>query len=190
MAYNGLFVAKTIEQSLDAPLPELIGLNAFATDFSTEASAAATLTTRYASAGTVQDVPTAGLLGPTGNSTAVTVSMSNYKAVSYTFPDLYLGQTLTPETLSEVFLRPAIVTLANKVIADVISLTASGNFNTNIVVSNPTGFGVSTFVSGNALLDQLYAMRANMKHLHHAIMKQPQEVQAEINLILSQSVKS
>jgi len=37
-----------------------------------------------------------------------------------------------------------------------------------------------------SLLDQLYGLRAQMKHLTHAIVQQPSEVQSQITLIVNQ----
>jgi chaperone modulatory protein CbpM len=41
-----------------------------------------------------------------------------------------------------------------------------------------------------SLLDQLYGLRAQMRHLTHAITQQPSEVQANITFIVSQLMKS
>jgi chaperone modulatory protein CbpM len=40
-----------------------------------------------------------------------------------------------------------------------------------------------------SLLDQLYGLRAQMRHLTHAITQQPSEVQANIAFIVSELVK-
>lgn len=41
-----------------------------------------------------------------------------------------------------------------------------------------------------SLLDQLYGLRAHMKHITHAIKKQPPHVQTDIRLFIGQSIKA
>jgi hypothetical protein len=154
MALNNVFVTKTIQQSLDAPLPQVLSLNAFTTDFSADATAASNIATRY--------VPGTGTVGTTyngqaGNTNAVSISMSTPAICSYTFSELNVGQTITPEFLAQTFVGPAINSVAQAITQGVFSLFTTGNFASGIVVPAASNMSTSVFTSGVQILDTLYA---------------------------------
>jgi len=123
---NGVNLAAISNMTLDALLDEMPRLDAFSTDFSPEvASVGASITTRVASAYTAQDFA-ATTADADSTSTAVTITLSNWKGVRIAFSDKEWTESAV--NLNSIFVRPLVHAVVNDFYDTLLALVTNANY--------------------------------------------------------------
>ena len=132
----GVNLAAIAQESLPALQNLFAPLNAIATDFSTDISAAgASVTTRYPVKPTAVDLSSG--YSPQGVETvAKTITLSNFYGFPYGFNDLERSKSAID--LNQLFVEPALQATGKRMFSDLWDLITSGNFNS--VGINPGNF--------------------------------------------------
>jgi hypothetical protein len=132
----GVNLAAIAQESLPALQNLFAPLNAIATDFSADISAAgASVTTRYPVKPTAVDLSSG--YSPQGVETvAKTITLSNFYGFPYGFNDLERSKSAID--LNQLFVEPALQATGKRMFSDLWDLITSGNFNS--VGINPGNF--------------------------------------------------
>lgn len=132
---GGINLAQIANESLSTLLAEMQPLNAFTTDFSSDvADKGESVSTRVATAVTAGDA-TSGYSATDVTSTAKTVSLSNHVHFTAGFTDLEISKGGF-DMLERTFIRPAVHSVANKMMDDTLALVTNANFSNNTVVTS------------------------------------------------------
>lgn len=122
----GANLAAIAEMSLQPLQSALLPLRAFTTDFSSDvASRGASVTTRYATNPTAQDL-SSGYSRTDTTTTAITTTLNTYYGFVWGFDDLERSKSSV--NLNDLFIQPAAYALAKKVFADIWNLVNDTNY--------------------------------------------------------------
>lgn len=122
----GANLAAIAEMSLQPLQSALLPLRAFTTDFSSDvASRGASVTTRYATNPTAQDL-SSGYSRADTTTTAITTTLNTYYGFVWGFDDLERSKSSV--NLNDLFIQPAAYALAKKVFADIWNLVNDTNY--------------------------------------------------------------
>lgn len=122
----GANLAAIAEMSLQPLQSALLPLRAFTTDFSSDiASRGASVTTRYATNPTAQDL-SSGYSRTDTTTTAITTTLDTYYGFVWGFDDLERSKSSI--NLNDLFIQPAAYALAKKVFGDVWNLVNDTNY--------------------------------------------------------------
>lgn len=131
---NGLNIDRIAELTLDALLTELFPISAFATDFSDEVLAAGqSITTRIPVQPSIQDMSASKTPG-NNQTNAVKIDLNKFKGVVLGFTDL--ERTYTDHDLINIFIKPAVITIFEDVLASAFALVLNANYPTNRVYAS------------------------------------------------------
>lgn len=122
----GANLAAIAEMSLEPLQSALLPIRAFTTDFSTDiASRGASVTTRYATNPTAQDL-SSGYSRTDTTLTAITTTLDTYYGFVWGFDDLERSKSSI--NLNDTFIQPAAYALAKKLFADIWNLVNDTNY--------------------------------------------------------------
>jgi len=122
----GVNLAAIAEMSLQPLQSAMLPLRAFTTDFSTDiASRGASVTTRYATNPTAQDLAS-GYSRTDTTLTAITTTLDTYYGFVWGFDDLERSKSSLQ--LNELFIQPAAYAIAKKVFGDIWNLVNDTNY--------------------------------------------------------------
>lgn len=131
---NGVNATRISQLTLEALQTTVLPFSAFTTNFSPDiAAAGSAVTTRYVTNPTVQDFSSASRASTNSATTARTITLSKYVGVDLGFTDTEMS--FTDVQLMELYVRPAIVSLFENVMANTLSLVTAANFSSNSVIT-------------------------------------------------------
>ena len=132
---GGINIAQISEQSLDYLSTQFHPLRAFSRDFSADISGAGeSVTTRVPSSMTASDLST-GYAATDVTSTAITVTLNQFKGYSMAFTDMEVSKAGNFDWLSSVFLAPALEVTLDAVMDSLLALVLNSNFSANEVIT-------------------------------------------------------
>ena len=127
---GGINLSVIAQQSLDALLVEMPVVSAFTTDFSSDvADVGESVSTRVASAVSAGDA-TSGYSATDVTSTAKTITLDKHKHFTAKFTDLEIAKGGL-DLLERTFVRPAIHSVVNAMMDDVLAKVLTADFNTS-----------------------------------------------------------
>lgn len=128
MALNGVNLARIAQLTIDALQTTRYPITAFATDFSAETMPrGVSVTSRIPTQPGAVDFSSSPVTPEAGASTAVTVTLNKYKGVSMEFTDL--ERTYSDVELVNLFIQPALTTVYETIMADVMALIVVANYS-------------------------------------------------------------
>jgi hypothetical protein len=144
----GLTLAQIAQRSLDALLPDLLPLKAFAADFSDEiAEKGGSVTTRYAPKVASNDLSTGwGNNKSNSQDTAVTVTLSTTPGYVIGFTDFQVS-TIGIKQLETLFLEPARNAVNTGVMSTILALVTPGNFPNSSTIASPSADAISSLAA-------------------------------------------
>jgi hypothetical protein len=122
----GVNLAAIAEMSIEPLMSAMLPLRAFTTDFSSDiADRGASVTTRYATVPTAQDLST-GYSGTDVAMTALTITLNTFYGFVWRFNDTERSKSSI--RLNDLFINPAANALAKKVFGDIWNLVNDTNY--------------------------------------------------------------
>lgn len=133
-ALNGVFATRIAKLTLDALLTESLPITNFWTDFSPEvATYGNAVTTRYPNALVAQNF-LANKNSIDSNTVSRTITLDKYIGVPVAFTDTEMS--FSDVKLMDMFVKPAITTLFENVMATELALVTVANFSSNNVIAS------------------------------------------------------
>jgi hypothetical protein len=133
-ALNGVFMTRLSKLTLDALLTAPLPITSFWTDFSADvASYGNAVTTRYPNALVAQNF-LANKNSIDSNTVSRTITLDKYIGVPIAFTDTEVS--FSDIQLTEMFIKPALTTLFENVMATQLALVTVANFSSNNVIAS------------------------------------------------------
>jgi hypothetical protein len=125
---GGINLAQIAQQTLDYLATTFVPLKAFHRDFSRDIQQkGASVATRVPSSVTAGDL-SAGYTQTDVTSTAITITLSNFKGFVYGFTDLEISKAGDASWLQQIFMAPAVESMLAAFMGDALPLVTAANF--------------------------------------------------------------
>jgi len=147
---NGVFLNQIAQASLPYLTSMFAPLRGITTDFSTDiATAGSSVTTRYATKPSVQNIASAGYAPSAAQTTARTINLDQHKGVTIGFTDIEVLQSSI--SFERLFLNPMLDALGADVFGALNDLVTASNFS-NYYFSTAANFDRSDLIDIGATL--------------------------------------